>query len=67
MNPINGEVVEVIYGREPWQAMDPKYYPDDGFDYAVVKIPRGLLTKFEGDVSMRFSANCRPQLKMEVQ
>ena len=66
VDTIDGEVVEVFYGREPEQANDPAFYADDGFDYVLVKLPRGHFPEAPGTISSRFAATQRPKIRVSL-
>ena len=60
---IISEVVAIFYGRDPEQASAPELYEDDGFDYALVKLPRGFITtESQGTVSIHFATEQRPKI-----
>jgi hypothetical protein len=55
-NVIQGEIVEVIFGRRPEQTGEPELYKDDGFNYAVVQLPRDMFAKESpGSISVSYS------------
>ena len=55
-NSVECEVLEVNFGRTPYQAESPELYPPNGFNYAVIKFPKEMFAiESEGTVSTHFA------------